>query len=232
MHVKKGQRLLDVGCGPGGDAMALARLVGRKGFVVGVDSERGFIETAQRCALSAGLASRMHFRIVDLLPLPFRSDEFDATRSERTFQHLTDPEPALAEMVRVTRPGGRMVLVDIDWVSASVDSPFPGVERLLKRILIDEVIPNPYAGRSLYRLMRAQRLEEIEVESVPVTISALHDLRQLANFDRCEAIALERALISEERLAQWRAALVQAEAERTLFAQVNLLLVAGVVPAA
>jgi ubiquinone/menaquinone biosynthesis C-methylase UbiE len=229
LRLEAGHSVLDVGCGPGSDTLALAARVGESGFVMGVDSAKAFVESAERRALAAGLGARVHHRIVNALALPFRAASFDACRSERTFQLLATPQRALAEMARVTRPGGRVVLLDIDWGSASIDSPYPDVERLLKRLLADHLLPNPYSGRSIYRQMRTQGLQAIELEVMPLVITSLGALRQLTHLDRSEGMALERALLSEERLARWRAALEEADASDSLFAQVSLVLVAGAV---
>ena len=55
--------------------------------------------------------------------LPFPDASFDASRSERMFQHLKDPDAVFGEMVRVTKPGGRIVVLDPDWGTASIDTP-------------------------------------------------------------------------------------------------------------
>ncbi len=230
MRLQEGQSVLEVGCGPGIDTLALAARVGETGFVMGIDSAKASIERAECRALAAGLGARVRHRIVNALALPFRDASFDACRSERTFQLLAQPARALTEMVRVTRPGGRIVLLDLDWGSASIDTPFPDVERLFKRLLAEHLLPNPFSGRTLYRLLREQGVQEIETESVAIAVTALPALRHLAHLDRIESLALERALLSETRLAAWRAALVEADAAGTLFAQLILVLAAGNIP--
>lgn len=227
MRLAEGQSVLDVGCGPGHDTLALAARVGESGFVMGVDSAKAFVESAERRALAAGLGARVRHRVVNALALPFHNASFDGCRSERTFQLLAEPARALAEMARVTRPGGRIVLLDLDWGSASIDTPLPDVERLLKRLLVEHLLPNPYSGRILHRLLGEQGLHAIETESVAITLTSLPALRTMAHLDRVEAMALERALISEERLAAWRQALLDADAAGTLFAHVILVLAAG-----
>lgn len=106
LDVRPGQRLLDLGCGLGDDAATMARLVGREGEAVGIDASSAAITAAR--ARHRGEAVR--FEVADAAELPYGDRSFDRCRSDRVLQHLSDPERALAELVRVTKPGGRMVI--------------------------------------------------------------------------------------------------------------------------
>jgi SAM-dependent methyltransferase len=114
-----GERLLDVGCGLGEAALALAQDLGDGGEVVGVDASESMLRVARS---NAGAArSRVRFTVGDACSLDERDDSFDAARSERTLQWLADPAAAVAEMVRVVRPGGRVSLIDTDWSTFTID---------------------------------------------------------------------------------------------------------------
>ena len=106
--IREGDAILDLGCGPGDDTRRLALLVGATGRVVGVDSSEAMIAEARRRAEGSGLP--VEYRIGNVQGLEFTDGEFDGCRAERVFQHLPDPAQALAELVRVTRPGGRIVI--------------------------------------------------------------------------------------------------------------------------
>src|SRR5215467_11579516 len=96
MHIQPGQRVLDVGCGPGVDTVALAGFVGASGSVDGVDADPAMVAEAEQRALAAGVHDRVHHHVADALALPFEANTFDAVRAERLFQHLGDPGAALA----------------------------------------------------------------------------------------------------------------------------------------
>jgi ubiquinone/menaquinone biosynthesis C-methylase UbiE len=101
-----GCRLLDAGCGTGADALAFA--AGTAGVtVVGVDSSSAAITVAQGRARTP---ARVEFVQGDLAALPFPAASFDGSRADRSLQHVTRPEVALAELIRVTRPGGAVVV--------------------------------------------------------------------------------------------------------------------------
>ena len=98
------ERALDVGCGAGALALALAPLVRE---VVGVDRVPELLELARERA--PGNAT---FAEADATRLPYSNGEFDLTGTLRTLHHVPRPELVLAELVRVTRPGGRVLVID------------------------------------------------------------------------------------------------------------------------
>lgn len=127
-HLEPGQRLLDVGCGPGNLTAELAGLVA-PGEVIGVDVSADVIEAAERDQRgTAGLS----FRAADTYALPFEDSSFDVVSGHQLLQHLADPGIALAEMRRVLREGGTLAVRDSDY-SAFMWSPAePMLERWME----------------------------------------------------------------------------------------------------
>lgn len=123
-------RLLDVGCGLGDAALALAADVGVDGAVFGIDSSSAMVAAANSQAASAGCRAR--FEVGDACSLDEADDSFDAVRSERTLQWIADPMAAVREMARVVRPGGRVSLIDTDWSSFTIEVGDPGVNELVR----------------------------------------------------------------------------------------------------
>jgi SAM-dependent methyltransferase len=114
-----GQRLLDVGCGLGDAAVALATDLGRAGEVVGIDGSEVMLAEARVRAGAAPCAVR--FAVGDAGALAEPDASFDAVRSERMLQWVPDPARAVAEMARVVRPGGVVCLADSDWSTLAMD---------------------------------------------------------------------------------------------------------------
>ena len=98
------ERVLDVGCGTGALAYALAPLVGE---VVGVDSSEEYLAAAREDA-----PGNCTFVLGDAAALPFDYGDFDLAGCLRVLHHVPRPELVVAEMARVTRPGGRILIAD------------------------------------------------------------------------------------------------------------------------
>ncbi len=112
-QLRSGQRLLDVGCGPGTITVDLAALVD-PGEVVGVDNVAGVLEGARALAEQRG-AQNVRFEHGDAYALPFESDSFDVVYAHQVLQHVARPVEVLGEMFRVLRPGGLVAVRDADY---------------------------------------------------------------------------------------------------------------------
>src|SRR5262249_48824623 len=89
LEPRAGNRFLDAGCGTGDDVLALGRLVGRSGQVIGVDASETMISTARE--RSAGSDLPVEFHVGDIYRLDFADPTFDGCRVDRVFHHLADP---------------------------------------------------------------------------------------------------------------------------------------------
>ena len=98
------ERVIDVGCGAGALALALAPFVRE---VVGVDRVPELLELARDRA-----PANVQFVEGDATGLPFDTASFDLAGTLRTLHHVRRPELVIAELARVTRPGGRVLVID------------------------------------------------------------------------------------------------------------------------
>ena len=110
-HLHTGMDLLDVGCGPASITADLAERVA-PGRVVALDAAAGALEAARATLRDRGLSEQVEVTSGDVMALPFEDGSFDIVHAHQVLQHLTDPVGALAEMRRLTRPGGIVAVRD------------------------------------------------------------------------------------------------------------------------
>lgn len=105
-----------VPCGRGVSALFLARATDAAG--AGVDPDRAAVDVANHRAKTAGMGERLHFDTAPLQELPYQDAVFDLAMGEIELAAAADPPAAVRELVRVTRPGGTVVLIQPVWVRA------------------------------------------------------------------------------------------------------------------
>ena len=157
LGLEHGQRLLDVGCGPGDAALALAEDLGADGEVVGIDASAEMIAVAR--ARAAAARCRVRFSVGDALALDEPDRAFDAVRSERTLQWLPDPQAAVVEFARVVRPGGSVSLIDTDWSTLVIDVGDDDIAARVQAAMQTERDRPASVGSRLPELVRTAGLE-------------------------------------------------------------------------
>jgi demethylmenaquinone methyltransferase/2-methoxy-6-polyprenyl-1,4-benzoquinol methylase len=132
-----GARALDVACGTGDLALELAGRVGPGGEIVACDFSEQMLELARaKAAGPAATAGRAPIRVewANALELPYRDDEFAAATVGFGARNFSDLERGLSEMVRVVRPGGRVVILEITTPTRPPLSTF-------YRVWFDRIVP-------------------------------------------------------------------------------------------
>ena len=235
-----GARVLEVGCGLGVEAAALAQQVGSGvtggpggpggtvGLAVGLDASQTMLGRAARDQRPEA-GAKPAFVVGEGARLPFAANVFDACRIERTLQHVPDPGLVLAEMGRTTRPGGAVLAVEPDWGTFVVDSNFENVSRRLAQFWCDSFRCG-WIGRRLGRFMAEAGL--VGVEIVPLSLvlrhleaaEAVYSLLETADravADGAVSLAEATAFAAEQR---------QRDAEGTFFSSLTFFMAVGYKP--
>jgi SAM-dependent methyltransferase len=132
-HLRPGQTLLDVGCGPGTITADLALLVA-PGEAVGIDAAADVVARATEHAAGLGIPS-LRFEVGDLFALGYPDASFDVIHLHQVLQHVADPVAALVELRRVLRPDGVLAARDSDYGAFSWAPGDPLLDRWLELYL-------------------------------------------------------------------------------------------------
>jgi arsenite methyltransferase len=161
LALQPGERVLDIGSGPGLLADEMAEEVGPEGRVHGIDPSESMLAIARR------RDTPVEYAAGDALALPFADAAFDAAVATQVYEYVPDMPAALAEVRRVLRPGGRLLILDTDWDSIVWHSS--DRERML-RVLAkwNDHLADPYLPRRLPRLLRAAGFELRNAAIIPI----------------------------------------------------------------
>jgi arsenite methyltransferase len=160
LGAKPGDRILDAGCGPGFYTRELLDQVGPEGSVTGIDQSPQMLAVARRRSQGFG---NVAFEEGDATALPVDSGRFDRALSVQVLEYVRDVPAALAEMHRALRPGGRVVIWDVDWTTVSWHSEDP--DRMARVLEVwDEHLAHPSLPRTLSASLRAAGFEDVRME--------------------------------------------------------------------
>ena len=164
LRPQPGERLLDAGSGAGDVARWLATKVGPAGEVVALDYSAATIAAA----LERHDGSNVRYMTGDVSAMSLPTDSFDGVWCERVLQHVDDADVAIAELIRVIRPGGRLCLVDTDWESLAFDGVPASLAATIVAHMHGKLTPMQRdMGRTLRRRLIRARLSD--VTATPVT---------------------------------------------------------------
>lgn len=200
LDLHPGLQVLDAGTGTGEDAQEMAKLVVPGGQVVGLDFSQIMIEEAERRVQDASLPVR--FVRGDIQRLPFEPATFDRCYADRLFIHLPDPQLALAELVRVTKPGGLILIAEGDHESQVLDSPYPEVTRRFFRFRNDGM-RQPGIAHRLYALFQEAGLLDVQVEPLARLTTDYEMIRPVAHYIEGMRTAQEYGVVTAEEAEQW-----------------------------
>jgi SAM-dependent methyltransferase len=199
--VTAGQRCLDVGCGGGDVTFDLASLVGITGHVVGVDLDATKVEVARGDAEQAEVTN-VEFRVADLTQ-GLGEAEYDVVYARFLLTHLRDPAAGVALMRAALRPGGRIVLEDIDY-RGSLCYPESDVFRRNNEIYEETARRNggdPHVGIRLARLLLDAGFDRVQPSIAhPVGLEGEVKLLPPLTIENIKAMAVAHGVATAEEI--------------------------------
>ena len=178
LGARRGERGLDVGCGPAFLTCELGQEVGPTGRIVGLDESPEMLAAARARIAREGLADRAEVRQGDAGRLAFPDASFDFVTVVQVYLYVADVAGALAEVARVLRPGGRLAVVDTDWdscvwLTADRDRHHRVMEKRVAHFAQPHLPPRlpGLLGRAGFRLGHIEAIPVLELGGGPNTFS-------------------------------------------------------------
>jgi len=218
LELTEGERVLDIGSGPGLLAYEMAAAVGPEGRLCGIDLSQDMLAMARRrCAAQPWT----EFQPADATSLPFPDDSFDAAVATQVYEYVPDIPTALAELYRVTRPAGRAVILDTDYGSLVVHTEnAPRMARVLAAW--NEHFVHAGLPRTLSRQLRDAGFTVRQRDVIPMFNPEYRDhtyakglLQIMASF------AVGRQGISQEEASSWLAEFAELGRQGKFFFSLN-----------
>lgn len=194
---QKGEHILDIGCGIGEGLRAIYDHTPTVKSLVGIDNSQTMIAQAFALTPQDLLNGRtIMFQQEDAHNLSFENERFDASYSDRTFQHLTQPHQAFREMVRVTKSGGRIIVADTDWSTLGFRGTSPKVEKTIRDTYFN-IITNPHMGGMLEQIFKENGLKDIEVLREAIDLPSLQAIEDVLALEKSLNLAKDNGLFSK-----------------------------------
>lgn len=201
---RPGERIADLGAGPGMLAASLAAAVGPEGCVRGVDISQSMIDLARR---RGAPWPWIELEVGSVTSLPYADGEFDAAVSVQVCEYVEDVTTALAELRRVLRAGGRALILDTDWDTLIWNThDLPRLRRIMA--VFEGHCPHPRLARRLSTLLAGAGLP-VEWQGVHTILNpALHaDTYSHGIIDFIGAYVKGKGGPTATEVAAWRAEL-------------------------
>jgi ubiquinone/menaquinone biosynthesis C-methylase UbiE len=224
MHLFAGASVLEVGCGTGEDAIALAKLVGNTGKVTAIDRSQTMLKDAINSAKD--LIPLINFVLADARQLPFSDHSFHAARVDRTLQHVPNPAAVVAEMARVVRPRGWVVAMEPDWGTFIVNSN----QRTVTRKLLDfwcDSFPSGWVGRHLRQYFEEADLTDVQVFPETLVITEFDLANQVFDLVQTAHATVAAGIVSESEAEDWLSELQQFDRAKEFYSSFTGLIVSG-----
>jgi len=204
----------------------LADAVGPEGQVLAVDRSLKMVSQLRRVAREG---RRVVPIVADAVKLPFGSGCFDGSRADRVLQHLAAPREAVGELVRVTRPGGRVVTAEPDWSTLSLREADTDLTRQIVRYGC-ESIPSGRVGPDTGRMLVDAGLQDVSVREVALVTETFEDADRLYRLRDFVQGAVRERRVPSDAAAGWIATLDNLDASRDFSGSLTMFLATGVRP--
>ena len=233
--LREGLTVVDAGCGPGETTRAIGKMVGPSGRVTGFDISPVRVEAAKAVPAAEGSAP-LQFLQGDVFKPPLPEGEADFVFTQYVLEHIPNPQEAVLALTKLLKPGGKLLMVDVDGVGG-INYPLPpileeGIPVLLKTL--GKTGFDAFVGRKLYSFAVRTGLKDVSAMLFPAVLAAgpAPMEEQLGWKQRLEAIAPLSIPVfgTKEKWEEFVAAYLSMLADPTVFKYTLGMAVQGVRP--
>jgi ubiquinone/menaquinone biosynthesis C-methylase UbiE len=149
--------------------------------------------------------------------LQLADGSFEACWSEMLLEHVSDPANVIAEMVRVTKPGGRILLFEPDYSTLVIDA----TDRTTTKSIISGIsssVPTPWVGRTLFGLLKANGLQDVIIIPTPLMFYDLRNATKLLRLNAIAKMVVRQEPAKSQNLKRWFSDLRRRHAAGVFFA--------------
>jgi SAM-dependent methyltransferase len=220
MDLPRDAVVVELGCGTGVVARAVAAREGFSGRVIGIDQSPALIEAARRLAADEGVADRVEFMVGDAQAPGLPDASADAVIAHTLFSHVTDPAAVLAEAGRMLRPSGLVAVFDGDYSSWTWACSDPELALQMEDALRAVLASKPRVMRDLPGLLPGAGLT-LAGSQAHVHAEIGQGRFFLSFVDAYAPLVLQAQILPRERVERWAAEQREAQERGTFFAACN-----------
>ncbi|MFX1457539.1 MAG: methyltransferase domain-containing protein [Promethearchaeota archaeon] len=229
LNPQKGERLLEVGSGSGVLSRLMVNNLSPGGLIIGIDKSPEIVKLSRHYALEHNLNNSIDFKVDDARNLDYPDRFFDGAFAARLLLYISNPLEVINELVRVVKPGGRIVLMDWDFETLVLDHSNRELTRRIFHWRNDNKDGNNWSGRQLYRLLKFGGLKEVTI--YPVVTIALDDKSSLTQtLWHAASNTLEQGIITTEEYESWVSEVRLRIKMQQYFASIVYFIAHGIVP--
>lgn len=221
LDIQPGCHVLDVGCGIGDQASAMAKLAGETGSVTGTDISNTMISVAQSRHAESGLP--LQFLVAPANQQPFAGASFDIIRTERVLMYLKNIDEVFAEYTRLLKPGGKLLIFDVDWDALVLPHHDKSLTRRIVEFISDS-FPSGRIGAQLLGYLKDFGFKDIQIRPH----GYIHNLELTKRIiGGITFTGVDNNIFTNEEITNWWAALEKAETDGKFFSCFQGFMVMG-----
>ena len=200
LSVKRGEQILDVGCGVGFLSYEIALQTGDSGRISGIDQNSEMIRHANKRCESL---RNTEFSEVNAEDLPFPEESFDAACCTQVLLYVNDVAQVLSGIRRVLKPAGRIIIVETDWRGVVLNSDYDSISRKIFSAW-DASVPSPNLPVHLGPLLVDNGFCNVDVEPIPI-LNTEYTPNQFSHgmMNWITRNALKKGVITKEQSQKW-----------------------------